>query len=171
MTLDVALDVAAMPPGVEDARNLGTAVESTTSRVGLWRHKWADRSWVASTETARSMPLFVAADGCVLETSRGNVFVVGVDGTLVTAPLRDDLLPGVTRQALLDVADQRRLPVQVRPIERAELLAAAAVFWTSSLSGLVPITTLDGRPLGRDAELRTELAAVLGFGAGSEPQP
>ena len=40
----------------------------------------------------------------MLETERGNVFLVEPDGTLVTPPLRDDLLPGVTRRALLDLA-------------------------------------------------------------------
>src|SRR6185437_7240382 len=55
---------------------------------GLWRHKWADRSGLATDEAALGTPLYVASDGTVLETSRGNVFLVCPDGTLVTPPLR-----------------------------------------------------------------------------------
>ena len=66
-------------------------------RSGLWRHKWADRTYLHGVEVAApagAVPLFVAADGAVLETSRGNVVLLDPDGGLVTPPLRDDLLGG-----------------------------------------------------------------------------
>jgi para-aminobenzoate synthetase/4-amino-4-deoxychorismate lyase len=98
------------------------------------------------------VPLFVAADGAVLETTRGNVFLVEPDGTLVTAPLRDDVLPGVTRRALLDLARDEGRPSVLRTFDVDEATTHAA-FWTSSLSGAVPIHRLNGVELPRADEL------------------
>ncbi|MDT4945680.1 MAG: para-aminobenzoate synthetase / 4-amino-4-deoxychorismate lyase [Pseudonocardiales bacterium] len=135
-----------------------------TGRSGLWRHKWGDRSYLAGVEAAgveaAGVPLFVAPDGAVLETSRGNVFLLAPDGTLTTPPLRDDLLPGVTRRALLDAARDAGRPTQLRPFDVAELVGSAA-FWTSSLSGAVPIASVDGAPLPRRDDEIAELSAAL----------
>jgi para-aminobenzoate synthetase/4-amino-4-deoxychorismate lyase len=122
--------------------------------AGLWRHKWADRRWAAAPA------LFVAADGTVLETERGNVFLIEPDGRLVTAPLRDDLLPGVTRRALLDLARDEGRPTELRSFDVAELVTRPA-FWTSSLSGAVPIHRLDGVELPRADDLVARFAAAL----------
>jgi branched-subunit amino acid aminotransferase/4-amino-4-deoxychorismate lyase len=129
----------------------------TVTRVresGLWRHKWVDRRWAAAPA------LFVADDGTVLETERGNVFLIEPDGTLVTPPLRDDLLPGVTRRALLDLARDEGRPTDLRPFEVAELVTRPA-FWTSSLSGAVPIHRVDDADLPRADATVAWLAACL----------
>jgi para-aminobenzoate synthetase/4-amino-4-deoxychorismate lyase len=133
----------------------------TAKRPGLWRHKWADRSWITDPQA-----LFVAADGTVLETTFGNVFLLRSDGSLVTPLLREDLLPGVTRRRLLDVARDDGRRIELRGFTIDELSDAAAAFSTSSLSGLVAIESADGRVLPRrDGELR-QLAARVGFGVG-----
>jgi para-aminobenzoate synthetase/4-amino-4-deoxychorismate lyase len=128
--------------------------------AGLWRHKWADRGWARGAEDA----LLVGADGTVLETTRGNVFLIEADGTLVTAPLLDDLLPGVTRRALLDIARDSGRPTALRTFDVAEMRTAPA-FWTSSLSGAVPIHRVDGVELPRaDATIAMLSDALLGGG-------
>jgi para-aminobenzoate synthetase/4-amino-4-deoxychorismate lyase len=121
---------------------------------GCWRHKWLDRRWAAEPA------LFVAPDGTVLETERGNVFLIGRDGTLVTPPLREDLLPGVTRRALLDHARDTGRPTQLRGFDAAEMCARPA-FWTSSLRGAVPIHRVDGADLPRADGLVAEFAQAL----------
>ncbi len=73
---------------------------------GLGPHKWIDRDLVAGTE-----PLIVDLSGEVLESGRGNVFIVEGD-TLVTPPTDGRILPGVTRAELLRTAD-----VSVEPID------------------------------------------------------
>ena len=136
----------------------------TEQRRGLWRHKWADRSWITNDDA-----LFVAEDGSVLETARGNVFTIDRDGVLVTAPLSDDLLPGVTRRALLDQARDGGWPVRLRTFTMAHLVEAQAAFVTSSLSGLVPIRSVDGRSLASSREAAERLpswARRLGFPIG-----
>jgi len=132
---------------------------------GLWRHKWADRSALSADEASVSCPVYVDADGFVLETSRGNVFVIGGDGELVTSPLRDDLLPGITRRALLDLARDTGRAHVIRPVHRDELRERAAL-WTSSLSLAVPIRSLDGTPLPRADDLVLELRESLLRGGG-----
>jgi para-aminobenzoate synthetase / 4-amino-4-deoxychorismate lyase len=130
-------------------------------RAGLWRHKWADREYLSGQQRDGSVPIFVAANGTVLETGRGNVFLLAADGTLVTAPLDDDLLPGITRRALLDLArDQGRRTV-LRPITTADLYQTAA-FWTSSLSLAVAIHAVDGIALPEQDDLVAEFAGALG---------
>jgi para-aminobenzoate synthetase/4-amino-4-deoxychorismate lyase len=130
------------------------------TRPGVWRHKWADRSWIEVGERAYRGPLYVAADGAVLETARGNVFVLDRDGVLVTPPLRDDLLPGVTRRAILDLARDRGWAARIESFGVDAVYDAAAVFWTSSLSGVVPITAVDGRALTVTTAAGSRLAAI-----------
>ena len=150
--LAVAIDVAprGAPPGP-------SALRYETRPGGLWRHKWCDRAWT-SPDT-----LYVAADGAVLETERGNVFLIEPDGTLVTPPLRDDVLPGVTRRAVLDLARDAGRPTALRAFPLAELHELPA-FWTSSLSLAVPIASVDGLALPRADDVVAELAARLSPG-------
>ncbi|MDT4942393.1 MAG: para-aminobenzoate synthetase / 4-amino-4-deoxychorismate lyase [Pseudonocardiales bacterium] len=150
--LEIEVTAAPAPPpaGPMNAR-------SRVRPGGLWRHKWTDRRW------ASEPGLFLAPDGTVLETERGNVFLVEPDGTLVTPPLRDDVLPGVTRRALLDLARDEGRPAVLRCFPVGELVSRPA-FWTSSLSGAVPIHAVDGVQLPRADELVTRLATALTSG-------
>ncbi len=156
-----------------DAEATATPVRSVTRDGGLWRHRWA---WTAggvpgSAELTDGPsadgiePLFIAADGTVLETAHGNVFLLLANGTLITPPLRDDLLPGVTRRALLDHARDESRPAHLRGFDRNELTANAA-FWTNSLSGAVPIASVDGVPLPRRDD---EIAAFARHLVGTRP--
>jgi para-aminobenzoate synthetase/4-amino-4-deoxychorismate lyase len=146
-------------------RPVSSSVCTVVRAEGLWRHKWADRATFEAIEQSvgPQAPLFVAVDGTVLETSRGNVFLLMADGGLRTAPLSDDVLPGVTRRAVLDLALDRGRPVRLDAFTVADLRAATACFWTSSLSGLVPITDVDGLAVGQAPELIAELDDSLGF--------
>lgn len=144
---------------------IGATAPATDLRVvrgrgGLWRHKWADRSGLDRYEQDAGAPLFVADDASVLETSRGNVFLVYPDGSLRTAALRSDLLPGITRRAILDIARDtgRRTVLEAFTLEE---LCGHAAFWTSSLSGVVPIDSVDGVRLPRRDEDVAALAAAL----------
>ena len=158
---DLGVDVSYSPA---QPRRAVTDAVVVAGRGGLWRHKWADRSYLHGVEAAAppgAVPLFVAPDGTVLETSRGNVVLLAPDGGLVTPPLRDDLLPGVTRRALLDLAHDQGRRVELRPFTLAQMLTSAA-FWTSSISGAVVIASVAGLPLPRLDAAVAELADELG---------
>ena len=161
VSAQLAVGVTAAPARDRPATS---AARTVRGRTGLWRHKWADRAYLAAAETSGQVPLFVAGDGTVLETSRGNVFLVRADGTLVTAPLRDDLLPGVTRRALLDLARDEHRGSELRSFGLAELQASPA-FWTSSISLAVPIAAVDGVELPRADEVVAGFARALAGGS------
>jgi hypothetical protein len=152
---DGRIDVSAAPA---HAVRTPTPLHSVIRRDGLWRHRWAAPAHRDGHDNELNhdghdglVPLFVATDGTVLETGSGNVFLLMTDGTLITPPLRDDLLPGVTRRALLDYARDEQRPVQIRGFDVTEMTANTA-FWTNSISGVVPVASVDGVPLPRSDE-------------------
>ncbi|HZD98559.1 MAG TPA: aminodeoxychorismate synthase component I [Micromonosporaceae bacterium] len=141
-----------------------TPLRSVTRHGGLWRHRWAysvrSDGGVGELDQDGVEPLFIASDGTVLETGYGNVFLLLADGTLITPPLRDDLLPGVTRRALLDYARDEARPVQIRGFDRTEMTANTA-FWTNSIGGAVPIASVDGVLLPAEVEPIAAFAQYL----------
>jgi D-alanine transaminase len=85
-------------------------------------------------------------DGWVTEGSSSTVFVV-LDGRLVTPPNDRSILPGTTRDAVLEVA-AGSLPCDVRRFTVAELRAAQEIWIASAGRGVLPVTQLDGVPVG-----------------------
>jgi branched-chain amino acid aminotransferase len=94
--------------------------------------------------------LLLNAAGSVAEASVANVFAV-LDGALVTPPGSDGALEGITRATLLELADELGIAADVRSLGRFDLLAASEAFLSGSGAGLVPVASLDGRPIGRGA--------------------
>jgi branched-chain amino acid aminotransferase len=85
--------------------------------------------------------------GEVAESASANVFLVKA-GTVLTPPLEAGILPGVTRRVVLDLARDLAIPVREEPIAVKDLLAADEAFITSTLKEVMPIATIDGRPVG-----------------------
>ncbi|AHH97806.1 branched-chain-amino-acid transaminase [Kutzneria viridogrisea] len=85
--------------------------------------------------------------GRVAEASAANVFAL-LDGVLVTPPVEEGILPGITRDALLDLAADLGVPTQQRPLAPAELRMAEEVLLAGTAMELVAVTTLDGLPVG-----------------------
>lgn len=92
-------------------------------------------------------PIMLNADGDVAEGAGSNVFVVK-SGTLLTPPLDAGILPGITREVVLERAQALGVPARETPLRVPELLAADEAFITSSLKELLPIRTIDGSPVG-----------------------
>ncbi|HEU4628453.1 MAG TPA: aminotransferase class IV, partial [Gemmatimonadaceae bacterium] len=89
-------------------------------------------------------------DGVVLEGAHTNVFAV-LDGELRTAPATNLILPGVTRDVVLELARTAGLPVREYPLLHDELLAVSELFVTSTTSDVLPVVRVDGRPVGDGA--------------------
>jgi branched-chain amino acid aminotransferase len=89
--------------------------------------------------------LLLNLDGHVCEAPGYNVFVVS-DGRLRT-PV-SDVLEGITRQAVFDVAASRGLPSSVASLELYDLYVADEVFLCSTAGGIVPVVEIDGRAIG-----------------------
>ncbi len=84
-------------------------------------------------------------DGFLTEASASNVLVVR-GGTIVSPPKDNLILPGITYDAVLDFAREAGLPCEVRPVPKAEALAADEMWLTSSTKEVLAVTTVDGRP-------------------------
>lgn len=87
-------------------------------------------------------------DGHISEGASSNVFAV-VNGVLVTPPKSPDLLPGITRDLVLELAHQQDgLAVEERPLRVDELNNASEILITSSTRELYPVTTLNDNSVG-----------------------
>jgi para-aminobenzoate synthetase / 4-amino-4-deoxychorismate lyase len=120
-----------------------------------------ERSALADAEAAvrPALPFFTsrARPHHITETTRGNLFMQDQDGFWCTPPLDEEVLPGVTRREVLDLLDDQRTPVRIRRCSVQDLLASRGAFWTSSLSGAVPITAVDGTALPDVSAFTAEL--------------
>jgi D-alanine transaminase len=110
-------------------------------------------------------------DGIALEGAHSNMFAV-LNGTLVTHPASNVVLPGVTREFVLELAREMGLPVEETPIQVEELARADEVFLTGTTTEVKPCVQIDGRPVGegRPGPIATRLfdaflAHVEGHGA------
>ena len=91
--------------------------------------------------------IFVGADNTLSEATAGNVFIV-VRGKLRTPPKSPRLLPGITRDKLLEASQAAGIPSAERTVTREELQAANEVFLSSTTNEVAPVTTVDGRKIG-----------------------
>ena len=87
----------------------------------------------------------------VTECSHSNVHIIK-DGTLITAPCDNLILPGITRAHILKICAKLGIPVQERPFTVAEMMAADEVFFSSSSALTCRIREIDGKPVGMKDE-------------------
>lgn len=85
-------------------------------------------------------------DGYATEGAASNLFVV-IDGVLYTPPTSPFLLPGITRDLILELAAANNIPHQEKNISRDELQTADEIWLTSSTKEILPVTQLDNKPV------------------------
>ncbi len=92
--------------------------------------------------------IMLNADGHVAEGSGENIFMVQ-NGALVTPPSSDNILVGITRATVMELAQaELGLPTIERSIDRSELYVADEVFMTGTAAHVTPILEIDNRPIG-----------------------
>jgi branched-chain amino acid aminotransferase len=91
--------------------------------------------------------LLLDEDGFLAEGPTTNVFLVDVDGMLLTPP-EDRVLLGITRSSILEIARDEGLPVKEQALQPDDLFAAAEAFLTGTTAGVWPIASADDRPIG-----------------------
>jgi branched-chain amino acid aminotransferase len=94
--------------------------------------------------------LVLTPSGHASEASAANLFVVR-DGVVITPPVSDDILEGVTRNALLGLSADLGFPTEVRSIDRSELYVADEVFLCGTGVQVSPVIEVDHRPVGSGA--------------------
>jgi len=92
--------------------------------------------------------LVLDQNGHVSEGSAMNIFMVR-DGVLVTPPVTDNILEGITRRSIIELA-RTELGIQVveRSIDRTEVFIAEEMFMTGTAAQVVAVTRIDHRPVG-----------------------
>jgi branched-chain amino acid aminotransferase len=91
--------------------------------------------------------IFLTEDGHVAEGSAENLFIVR-DGILVTSPKTDEILEGITRRSIIQIAKDLKIPVEERRIDRSELYVADEAFFSGTGVQVAWIAEIDGRRLG-----------------------
>lgn len=95
--------------------------------------------------------LFVSKDGVVREGGSSNLYIVDDDGVVWTHPLGPEILGGVTRATVLDLAEKAQIRVRQEPFNVEKLLSAKEAFVTSATSFVKPILAIDGTTIGDGA--------------------
>jgi D-alanine transaminase len=86
-------------------------------------------------------------DGMLTEASASNVFVVK-QGVILSPPKSKLILPGITYDVVVELAQAAELPLQFRDVAEAEVRAADELWVTSSSKEVLAIVTLDGKRIG-----------------------
>ena len=102
----------------------------------------------AAAEAGAFETWLVDGNGSVTEGTSTNAWIVTRDGRLVTRDLSSTILAGITRRVLLDLARAMNLSLEERAFSVAEAASAAEAILTSTTSLVLPVTRIDGRPVG-----------------------
>ncbi|MGM0412287.1 MAG: D-amino acid aminotransferase [Pseudomonadota bacterium] len=94
--------------------------------------------------------VILVRDGVVTEAATANLFVVR-HGRLMTPQQGPHLLPGITRDLVLELAANQGIPAGEAALDRTDLTAADEIWLTSSTREVRPVTCLDGRGVGDGA--------------------
>ena len=103
-------------------------------------------------------------EGMVTEGSASNAYIVDASGRLVTHPLSERILGGVTRSVILELARRDGIEVVERPFSLDEAHGAREAALSSTSSWLLPVTAIDGRPVsnGMPGHVVRRLMALYG---------
>jgi branched-subunit amino acid aminotransferase/4-amino-4-deoxychorismate lyase len=160
---------AALPDGLEELRALGIELASIDvgapapllagAKTTSYGEAFAARR---EAERAGADEALLVADGLVLEAATANVWWRRGEH-IFTPATRAGVLPGVTRELVLELAEAVE---GAFPLE--ELAAADEAFTTSSIREVMPVVALDGRPIGdgRPGPLAARLQAALRLRSG-----
>ena len=164
-SLTLVATAAPLPGNLEELRARGLALRTVDagSPSALISHAKATSYAAAFAATRYAIAqgaddALLVSDGRVLDAPTANVWARFGD-ELGTPPLGAGVLPGVTRSFLLELAaaEERELTVD-------DLYAADELFITSSVREVMPVTSIDGRPVPRGpaaARLQTELRSAV----------
>jgi D-alanine transaminase len=86
-------------------------------------------------------------EGMAIEGSHNNFFMV-FGNTVVTHPLSNQILPGITREVVLELAGKLGYSVEERPVTVEEMFSADEAFHSGTLSEVKPCIEVDGKPIG-----------------------
>ena len=109
-------------------------------------------SALIKTDAARAgfdEALVLTQDGHLAEGSAMNIFMIR-DGVLITPPVTENILEGITRRSVLELAkNDLGLAVLERPIDRSEIYICDEFFMTGTAAQITVVVKVDHRPVGK----------------------
>lgn len=113
-------------------------------------------------QRARADEAVLLADDFVREGASSNFFAVK-NGSVITHPLDDHILPGVVRDRVIGLALRAKIRVDERPLREAELFDLDEAFITSTTQGVMPVAEIDGRVIrnSRRGDVTTRLQQLF----------
>ena len=114
------------------------------------------------TTRGADIGISVDTDGFVAEGVAYNIFCVA-EGTLMTPPVTRDILPGITREVIVELAKANGVAVVERDFDTYTLASADEAFISSTLELAVPVTEIDGRRIGdgRPGQVTMKMSGLL----------
>ena len=106
--------------------------------------------------------IFVSKDGIVREGTSSNFFIVK-DGGIITHPLTKNILPGITRMVIKDLAGDLGIKVQEKFFSKTDIFSASEAFLTGTVTEILGIKTIDGIQIGigKSGEITQKLYKAL----------
>ena len=154
LTVMVSAQKLDLPPPQVSRRGISAAIVSTR------RNSLSPLSQIKATNYldsffALSQAMALGAEeaimlnerGFIAECSTSNIFLVA-KGQLLTPSVESGILPGITREAVLELARTLGIEALEGEIAVAQLFGAEEAFLTASVREIVPITSVDDRPIG-----------------------
>ena len=120
-------------------------------------------SSLAKTEAVQSgfdEALLLNSRGKISEASGMNLFLVR-DGQLITPGVDQDILEGITRASVIELAKAMQIPVVERPVDKTELFIADEVFLTGTAAKITPIRQIESTQMNTDRPVMTALKTRL----------
>jgi len=154
---------ADLKPTVVMFSQIKPLVENQASRDGVKLKSVLDLRWarrdiksvgllaqVLAKQAAKSAGAYEALmikDGHVTEGGSSSAYIIK-DGVVVTHPLNNDILPGITRACLLDLVAANEISLDERAFTLEEAYAADEAFITAASTYVCPVVAIDDRPVG-----------------------
>jgi branched-chain amino acid aminotransferase len=129
----VARDTIRIPPGSVDPK--------------VKNFHWGDlvRGLFEAYDRDAWLPILTDGNGLITEGPGFNVFML-VNGTMYTP--REGVLEGITRRTAIELAEEAGIEMVIGDVPLDLIYAATEIFFTSTAGGIMPVTTLDGEPVG-----------------------
>lgn len=105
--------------------------------------------------------IFLDQSGHVCELAAANIFMVR-RGKLITPDTSSDLLEGINRHAIIEIAEKLGIPVQERTVDLTELYIADEVFVCGTSAFVASVAEIDGRKLEGDNPITRKIAKLHG---------
>lgn len=102
----------------------------------------------SAAKSAGVEDVWLTQDDHITEGGSNNVYIVTQDNTLITHPLDTDILHGITRHSVLQLAEQCGLKIEERRFSLEEAYQAKEAFTTSATTFVLPVIEIDGKKIG-----------------------